>query len=117
VTIRESAPTPTIKTHSRLAQTEPWEPSSPILTEKIDDSSKELQTLMEGKVEALERKYQFIIEQKNTQIQQLMQEVRKKYFGKKNFFRDFIFRLMHNKRHLEIKWKNIQLWKIGIEMR
>lgn len=70
-------PTPTVATQSRLAQTEPWVPSP--VNEKPDDSSKELQTMMQNKVEALEHKYQTIIEQKNAQIQQLIQEVFNKY--------------------------------------
>jgi len=37
---------------------------------------------MQTKVEELENKYQRIIEQKNTQIQQLIQEVLNKYFSK-----------------------------------
>lgn len=75
VTMREPTPTPTIvvQTQSRLAQTDPWMPSP--VSEKPDDSNKELQTMMQNKVEALEHKYQTIIEQKNAQIQQLMQEV------------------------------------------
>ena len=76
VTVREPTPTPTIITHSRLAQTDPWTPPSPVV-ERDDEPNKEFQTMMQAKVEALENKYQTIIEQKNSQIQQLMQEVKK----------------------------------------
>ena len=74
VVVREPTPAPTIVTQSRLAQTDPWTPSSPPV-EKTDDGNKEFQAMMQTKIEALERKYQTIIEQKNSQIQQLMQEV------------------------------------------
>ncbi len=62
-------PPPSVVKQSRLTQTDTW--ISPPVNDTPDDANKELQT----KVEALERKYQTIIEQKNTQIQQLIQEV------------------------------------------
>jgi hypothetical protein len=74
VTMREPTPTPTIQTHSRLAQTDPWAPSPPV-NDKPDDGNQEMQAMMQTKIEALEQKYQSIIEQKNSQIQQMMQEV------------------------------------------
>ena len=75
VTVREPAPTPSIVTQSRLAQTDPWIPS-PASDKPADDSNNnEFQLMMQTRVEALERKYQTIIEQKNSQIQQLIQEV------------------------------------------
>lgn len=82
VTVREpppppQSPSPTVVTHSRLAQTDPWVPT-PISPDKPDDSNKDLEAMMQARVEALERKYQTIIEQKNSQVQQLMQEVRLK---------------------------------------
>ncbi len=77
MTVREPAATPTIVTQSRLAQTDPWIPS-PVSDKPADDSNNEFQTMMQARVEALERKYQTIIEQKNSQIQQLTQEVFKK---------------------------------------
>lgn len=75
VTMREATPPlqPPVATQSRLAQTDPWIPSP--VNDKSDDANKELQTMMQNKIEALEHKYQTIIEQKNSQIQQLMQEV------------------------------------------
>jgi hypothetical protein len=74
--MREPTLTPTIITQSRLAQTDPWIPeSSPISDKPVDDSNNELQTMMQKRVETLEQKYQTIIEQKNSQIQQLIQEV------------------------------------------
>jgi len=72
VTMRE--PTITPVTQSRLAQTDAWIPS-PMNDKSGDDSNNEFQTMMQTKVEALEQKYQTIIEQKNAQIQQLIQEV------------------------------------------
>lgn len=79
VTVREPPPppqptSPTVVTHSRLAQTDPWVPT-PISPDKPDDSNKDFEGMMQARVEALERKYQTIIEQKNSQVQQLMQEV------------------------------------------
>jgi hypothetical protein len=93
VTVRVPSPPPpppsSIVTQSRLAQTEPWIPSP--INDKPDDANKELQTMMQTKVESLERKYQTIIEQKNTQIQQLMQEVLNKYLQTKKICFYFIF--------------------------
>lgn len=83
MTVREPPPpppppqpaSPTVVTHSRLAQTDPWVPT-PISPDKPDDSSnKDFEGMMQTRVEALERKYQTIIEQKSSQVQQLMQEV------------------------------------------
>jgi hypothetical protein len=66
-------PPPTVVTQSRLTQTDTW--ITPPVNDTPDDANKELQTMMQAKVEALERKYQTTIEQKNAQIQQLIQEV------------------------------------------
>ncbi|CAF4075452.1 unnamed protein product [Rotaria magnacalcarata] len=71
--MREPTPTQAVTTQSRLAQTDPWIPSP--VNDKSDDASKEFQVMMQTKVEALEHKYQTIMEQKNAQIQQLMQEL------------------------------------------
>ncbi|CAF3303066.1 unnamed protein product [Rotaria socialis] len=73
VTMREPTPTPAVTTQSRLAQTDPWIPSP--VNDKSDDANKEFEAMMQTKVEALEHKYQTIMEQKNAQIQQLMQEL------------------------------------------
>ncbi len=75
--MREPTPPPTIVTNSRFVQTDSWIPSS-----TNDKSDEEFQKMMQTKVEELENKYQRIIEQKNTQIQQLIQEVLNKYFQK-----------------------------------
>jgi predicted PurR-regulated permease PerM len=61
---------------------------------------------MQTKIEALERKYQTIIEQKNSQIQQLMQEVRQ-FKNRTKSFLNFIFRMTLNKKHLKLKWKDM----------
>lgn len=74
VTVREPTPTPVIATHSRLAQTDPWEPTVQVV-EKAPEPSRDLESAMKSKVDGLEQRYQSIIEQKNAQIQQLMQEV------------------------------------------
>jgi len=74
VVLREPTPTPIpVVTQSRLTQTEELMPSPT----KSDDAgaSKELQTMMQAKVEVLEHKYQTIIEQKNVQIRQLIEDV------------------------------------------
>lgn len=73
MTVRETPPTPPIATQSRQAQTDTWIPSP--VNDKSDDSNKEFQSMMQAKIEALEHKYQTIVEQKTSQIQQLMQEV------------------------------------------
>jgi hypothetical protein len=106
VTLREpTPPPPTVTTQSRLAQTDPWTPPSPPI-EKSDDGNKEFQAMMQTKIEALERKYQTIIEQKNSQIQQLMQEVRQ-FKNRTKSFLNFIFRMTLNKKHLKLKWKDM----------
>jgi len=87
-------------TQSRLAQTDPWTPSSPTI-EKPVDTTNELQTMMQTKVEALEKKYQMIVEQKNAQIQQLMQDVRENKIIFSLMF--FCSRLIHNKKHSKLK--------------
>jgi len=100
VTMREPTPPPppSVVTQSRLTQTDTW--ISPPVNDTPDDANKELQT----KVEALERKYQTIIEQKNTQIQQLIQEVSNKYLQTKTiYFNISFFSLIHNKKYLKIK--------------
>ncbi len=109
MTVREPAATPTIVTQSRLAQTDPWIPS-PVSDKPADDSNNEFQTMMQARVEALERKYQTIIEQKNSQIQQLTQEVfKKQIFPIERILITFVFfqRRIHNKRISRVKWKNM----------
>ena len=83
VTLREPPPppepsSPAVVTHSRLAQTDPWMPTPVTSPDKPEDSTNDLEAMMQTRVEALDRKYQTIIEQKTSQIQQLMHEVRKK---------------------------------------
>lgn len=83
VTVREPPPpprpsSPTVVTQSRLAQTDPWMPTPIVSPDKPEDSTKDLEAMMQTRIEALEQKYQTIIEQKTSQIQQLMHEVRKK---------------------------------------
>lgn len=94
-------------THSRLAQTDPWMPTPILSPDKPEGSTNDLEGMMQTRVEALERKYQTIIEQKNSQIQQLMHEVR---MTTNDFYNDYFFnfhRSMVNRKDLKPKWRNM----------
>ncbi|CAF0820473.1 unnamed protein product [Rotaria sordida] len=113
VTVREPTPTPTVVTQSRLAQTDPWIPSP--VKDNSEDTNKEFQALMQTKVEALEHKYQTIIEQKNSQIQQLMQDVDTQQKTFKSKLEKYItMEERHRndmKRHSEKHKQDIQMWE------
>ncbi|CAF3651196.1 unnamed protein product [Rotaria sp. Silwood1] len=99
VTVREPTPTPTVETQSRLAQTDPWAPSP--IKDNSEEANKELQALMQTKVEALENKYQTIIEQKNSQIQQLMQEADTQQKAFKNKLEKYIIMEERNRNDMK----------------
>ena len=99
--MREPTPMPNVTTQSRLAQTDPWVPSP--TDDQLETANNELQAMMQTKIEALERKYQTIIEQKNAHIQQLIQEVSKSFKMERSFlFLPCFSRQRHNRRYLKI---------------